>query len=90
MSPPHVKIVPLPDVHQLLMFAGTLTYSEIKTFSLIIFSNMLLLSLLLLLLLLLLLFILLLHVRMYSILSRHVMEKPLQMYIQYFNFFTSY
>jgi hypothetical protein len=27
-SAPHVKIVPLLDVHQLLMSAGTLTYSE--------------------------------------------------------------
>jgi hypothetical protein len=42
MSVPHVKIVPLLDVHQLLMlFAGTLTYSEPGTFSLIIFYNML-------------------------------------------------
>jgi type IV secretory pathway VirB3-like protein len=46
ISAPHVKIVPLIDVHQLLMlFAGTLTYSEPKTFSVIIFYNMLLLLL---------------------------------------------
>jgi hypothetical protein len=38
MSAPQVKIVPLPDVHQLLiLFAGTLTYLEPKTFSFIIF-----------------------------------------------------
>jgi hypothetical protein len=42
MDAPHVKIVPLLDVNQLLMlFAGTLTYSEPETFSLIIFYNML-------------------------------------------------
>jgi hypothetical protein len=42
MSVPHVKIVPLLDVHQLLMlFAGMLTYSEPGTFSLIIFYNVL-------------------------------------------------
>jgi hypothetical protein len=40
MSALHVKIVPLLDVHQLLMlFAGTLTYSESETFTLIIFYN---------------------------------------------------
>jgi hypothetical protein len=34
MSAPHVKIVPLLDVHQLLMlFAGTLMYSEPGMFS---------------------------------------------------------
>jgi hypothetical protein len=34
MSALHVKIVPLLDVHQLLMlFAGALTYSEPGTFS---------------------------------------------------------
>jgi hypothetical protein len=38
MSAPHVKIVPLLDVHQLLMlFARMLTFSEPRTFSLIIF-----------------------------------------------------
>jgi hypothetical protein len=38
MSAPQVKIVPLLDVRQLLMLcAGTLTYSEPKTFNLIIF-----------------------------------------------------
>jgi hypothetical protein len=37
MSAPHVKIVPLLDVHQLLwLSAGTLTYSEPRTFFLII------------------------------------------------------
>jgi hypothetical protein len=37
MSAPHVKIVPLLDVHQLLMLSeGTLTYSEPRTSSLII------------------------------------------------------
>jgi hypothetical protein len=42
ISVPHVKIVPLLDVHQLLMlFAEALTYSEPRTFSLIIFYNML-------------------------------------------------
>jgi hypothetical protein len=51
VSDPHVKIVPLVDVHQLLMLsAGKLTYSEPGTFSLIILYNMLLLLLLLLLL----------------------------------------
>jgi hypothetical protein len=36
------KIVPLLDVHQLLMlFAGTLTYLEPETFTLIIFYNIL-------------------------------------------------
>jgi hypothetical protein len=40
MSASHVKFVPLLDAHQLLMlFAGMLTYSEPKTFSLIIFYN---------------------------------------------------
>jgi hypothetical protein len=40
MSALQVKIVPLLDVHQLLMlFAGTLTYSEPRTFALIIFYN---------------------------------------------------
>jgi hypothetical protein len=40
MSAPHVKIVPLLDVHQLLMLSlGTLTYSEPRTFFLIIFYN---------------------------------------------------
>jgi hypothetical protein len=39
---PRVKIVPLLDVHQLLMlFAETLTYSEPGTFSCIIYYNML-------------------------------------------------
>jgi hypothetical protein len=33
MSAPHVKIVPLLDVHQLIMFAVTLTYSGPGTFS---------------------------------------------------------
>jgi hypothetical protein len=37
MSALHVKIVPLLDVHQLLMSAGTLTYLEPGTFSLIAF-----------------------------------------------------
>jgi hypothetical protein len=42
MSAPRVKIVPLLDVHQLLMlFAETLTYSEQGTFSSVIFYNML-------------------------------------------------
>jgi hypothetical protein len=37
MSAPHLKIVPLVDVHQLLMLsAGTLTYLEPGTFSLIV------------------------------------------------------
>jgi hypothetical protein len=40
MSALPVKIVPLLDLHQLLMlFAGTLTYLEPETFSLIIFYN---------------------------------------------------
>jgi hypothetical protein len=40
MSATHVKIVPLLDVHQLLMFfAETLTYSEPGTFSSVIFYN---------------------------------------------------
>jgi hypothetical protein len=48
MSAPHVKIVPLLDVLQLLMlFAGALRYSAPKAFSLIIFYNMLSLLLLL-------------------------------------------
>jgi hypothetical protein len=39
MSAPHVDIVPLLDVRQLLMFlAGTLTYSEAGTFSSIAFE----------------------------------------------------
>jgi hypothetical protein len=38
MSSFHVKIIPLLDVHQLLiLFAGTLTYLEPETFTLIIF-----------------------------------------------------
>jgi hypothetical protein len=38
MSAPKVKTVPLLDVHQLLMlFVGTLTYSEPRKFTLIIF-----------------------------------------------------
>jgi hypothetical protein len=38
MSAPHLKIVPLLDVHQLLMLsAGALTYSEPGTFFSIIF-----------------------------------------------------
>jgi hypothetical protein len=38
MSAPHVKIIPLLDVHQLLMLsARTLTYLEPGTFSSIIF-----------------------------------------------------
>jgi hypothetical protein len=42
MSALQVKIVPLLDVHQLLMlFARTLTYSEPKTFALINCYNML-------------------------------------------------
>jgi hypothetical protein len=41
MSAPHVQIVPLLGVHQLLMFAGTLTYSESGTFSSNVFYNML-------------------------------------------------
>jgi hypothetical protein len=52
MSALQVKIVPLLDVHQLLMLsAGMLTYLEPETFTLIIFYNMLQLLLLLLLLL---------------------------------------
>jgi hypothetical protein len=40
MPVPHVKIVPLLDVHQLLMlFAAALTYSESRTFSFIIFHK---------------------------------------------------
>jgi hypothetical protein len=40
VSAPQVKIVPLLGWHQLLiLFAGTLTYLEPKTFSLIIFYN---------------------------------------------------
>jgi hypothetical protein len=36
----HVKIVPLLDVHQLLiLFAGTLTYLKSGTFTLIVFFN---------------------------------------------------
>jgi hypothetical protein len=41
MSALQVKIVPLLDVHQLLMFAGTLMYLEPETFTLIIFYNIL-------------------------------------------------
>jgi hypothetical protein len=42
MSVLHAKIVPLLDVHQLLILsAGTLTYSEPETYTLIIFYNML-------------------------------------------------
>jgi hypothetical protein len=42
MSAPHVKIVPLLDVHQLLMLlAGTLTYSVPGTFSSNVFCNVL-------------------------------------------------
>jgi hypothetical protein len=42
VSAPHVKIVPLLDVHQLLMlFAVMLTYLEPGTFYSIIFYNML-------------------------------------------------
>jgi hypothetical protein len=42
MSALHVKIVPLLDVHQLLMLsAGTLLYLEPRELSLIIFYNML-------------------------------------------------
>jgi hypothetical protein len=62
MSAPHVKTVPLLGVHKLLMlFAGTLTYSEPRTFSLIAFYNNLQLLLLL-----------LLHVCMNIILSRRI------------------
>jgi hypothetical protein len=40
MSAPRVKLVPLLDVHQLLMlFAEALTYSEPGTFSSVIFYN---------------------------------------------------
>jgi hypothetical protein len=40
VSVAHVQIVPLLDVHQLLMlFAGTLTYSEPRKFCLIVFYN---------------------------------------------------
>jgi hypothetical protein len=39
-SVPHVKTVRLLDAHQLLiLFAGTLKYSEPRTFPLIIFYN---------------------------------------------------
>jgi hypothetical protein len=42
MSAPQAKIIPLPDVHQLLLlFAGTFTYSDPGTFSSVIFYNML-------------------------------------------------
>jgi hypothetical protein len=42
MSALKVKIVPLLDVHQLIMvFARTLTYSEPETFTLINFYNIL-------------------------------------------------
>jgi hypothetical protein len=42
ISAPRVNIVPLLDVHQLLMsFAGALKYSEPRTFSLIISRNVL-------------------------------------------------
>jgi hypothetical protein len=44
MSALHVKIVPLLDVLLLMLFAGTLTYSEPEAFSLIIFYNTLLSS----------------------------------------------
>jgi hypothetical protein len=41
MSAFQVKIVPLLDAHQLLvLFARTLTYSELETFALINFYNM--------------------------------------------------
>jgi hypothetical protein len=47
---PHIKIVPMLDVHPFLMlFAGTLTYSMPVTFSSIIFYNILYLLLILLL-----------------------------------------
>jgi hypothetical protein len=40
MSAPHVKIIPLLDVHQpLMLFAGTLTYSGPETFSSVVFYN---------------------------------------------------
>jgi hypothetical protein len=40
MSVPYLKMVPLLDVHQLLMlFAGTLTYSGPETFSSVVFYN---------------------------------------------------
>jgi hypothetical protein len=39
MSAPQVKIFPLLDSLQLLMFAGTMTYLEPKLFLLIIFYN---------------------------------------------------
>jgi hypothetical protein len=40
VSAPRVKIIPLLDVHQLLMlFAETLTFSEPGTFSSVIFYN---------------------------------------------------
>jgi hypothetical protein len=39
-SAPRVKIVPLLDVRQLqMLFGGALTYSEPRTFSVIIFHN---------------------------------------------------
>jgi hypothetical protein len=42
MSAPHLEIVPLLDVHQLLMLsAGTFTYLEPGTFSSVILYNML-------------------------------------------------
>jgi hypothetical protein len=42
MSALQVKIVPLPDAHQpQMLFARTLTYSELETFALIICYNML-------------------------------------------------
>jgi hypothetical protein len=42
MSALQVKFVPLLDVHQLhMLFARTLTYSELETFALIICYNML-------------------------------------------------
>jgi hypothetical protein len=48
VSAPHVKIVPLLVVHQLLVLsAGTLTYSEPGTFSSVVFNNMLYLLLIL-------------------------------------------
>jgi hypothetical protein len=39
MSDPHLKIVPLLDVQLLMLFAGTLTYSEPGTFSSVVFYN---------------------------------------------------
>jgi hypothetical protein len=41
MSALQIQIVPLLDVHQLPMFAGTLTYSEPETFTLIFIIYML-------------------------------------------------